>query len=972
MRGLVQFVCCASFVWMAAAQSGTPSAEDLLSRGKQLYTQDGPKAALPELESALEQFRAKNDLHGEAVALGYIANCYRKLENLDKALEIAQQALQIKESLGDADEIGKTHNQLGLIYWQRADYPPALRHLQKAIEIAASISDQELEGSARNNLGMVLDEQGDYKQSLSLYLRALDLHRATHFERGESDALGNIGGVYLLEGRFSEALPYYRQALAIDERRGLKPGLSLDLGNIALCLSATGDIDGALRSFDRALGVAHEAGLAGDEADWHKGKGTTFVGLGRFDAALHEYAAAEQVYERAGLRRELVESLLDTGRLDELLGDGIAAESHFHRARALARKIGNASGESASLLALGELERSRKRYDAGAADFLLAMQRAKSTENEGTTVACLIESAFNELDRKRYEAAFKNAAEAARIAALGDNRPAMAEAHFVLGEVRRSKGEPQSALKEYSTAESVQEQLRDPELKWRISYGRGQVLVALGEIEGAIATYESAIHTIEETRAAISEERYRAGYIENRYQVYVALVELFLKVHEPDNAFLYSEKLRTRAYFDQLRPDDPPLANPAAQQKARELGEQIRTLRRAIEKEYQIPLHERREQALQLYSGELVEVERKYADLLDDSHNSMSAAQFGGVPAIPSLSEIQHHLPSHTALVEYVVGKEAVSVLLITPSAVLGFLVPVTSESLSSRTELLRDLIAERRPEWVTPARALRQLLVDPVTKAGAMSGIHELLFVPDGVLNYVPFAALPTGSGFLGDTFIISYLPTAAALMRTSSSEGRKLLAMAPTDTHLPHAVAEVRQIGQIFGSDARIVVGRRATKTLFKQVAGEYDFLHLATHGSLNRSAPTLSALQLQPDSESDGRLELHEIAGMHLHARLITLSACETGLGKGYFTETPAGDEFVGLTRAFLAAGGENVLASLWDVNDESTQHLMVRFYRHLLTTNAAEALTIAQQELRRSDPRYRDPYYWAAFVMSGSMN
>src|SRR5262249_40765451 len=156
-----------------------------------------------------------------------------------------------------------------------------------------------------------------------------------------------------------------------------------------------------------------------------------------------------------------------------------------------------------------------------------------------------------------------------------------------------------------------------------------------------------------------------------------------------------------------------------------------------------------------------------------------------------------------------------------------------------------------------------------------------------------------------------------------------------------------------------------KEATKTLFEQIAGDYDYLHLATHSSLNRNAPSLSAVEFEPDQQSDGRLELYEIAGLKLRARLVTLSACETGLGKGYFAETPGGDEFVGITRAFLSAGGQNVLASLWAVNDESTRVLMLRFYRHLLATNGAEALARAQEELRRGDVRFRHPYYWAPF-------
>src|SRR5947208_8735025 len=96
----VTLLACAS-----AAQDAQRSAQEVLAKAKQVYTQDGPKAALPQFEEALKMFRASKDRHGEAVTLGYIANCHRKLENLDKALEFAQKALQMKEELDDRDEI---------------------------------------------------------------------------------------------------------------------------------------------------------------------------------------------------------------------------------------------------------------------------------------------------------------------------------------------------------------------------------------------------------------------------------------------------------------------------------------------------------------------------------------------------------------------------------------------------------------------------------------------------------------------------------------------------------------------------------------------------------------------------------------------------------------------------------------------------------------------------------------------------
>ncbi len=974
MPVIAKYACCLTMLACASWPQSppTPSAQELLSGGKQLYTQNGPKEALHQFEEALRLFRANNDRHGEAITLGYVATCYRRLEELDKALGFAQQALQIKEELGDRGEVGTTHNQLGLIYWEKADYPAAIHHLELAIQIASEVGDKELEGSARNNLGLVFDEKSDYQHSLEQYQKALELHRASHFERGESDVLGNIGGVDLLLGKFREALPYYQQALQIDERLGLKPASSLDLGNIALCLAGSGDVDGALATFDRALKVARQSGLPKDEADWHKGKGTTLASLGRYESALHEYTAAEQVYEKAGLQRELIEALDDTANLYELLGDGVAAEERFKRALQLAQKIGNGSGERASLLGLGDLERRRKRHDAADSDFEQALKSARVAGDEGSIVLALLQRSTNEIERNRLDTALQSASEGSQIAERLGNQPAMAQARFALAEARRSRTELQQALDEYSSAETLQNQLRDPELGWRIQYGRGKTLEALIKREEAIAAYKEAVRIIEETRADISEERYQAGYIEDRYQVYVALVELLLKLGKPSDAFFYSEKLRARAYLDQLGLGAPVGKDSPVQVQMHDLAEQIRSLRNSVRKQLWRPERERSVESLNAYSAELDRAEKNYQDLLDSLRTSLPGSK---AKMIPTAADVQSLLPGDTALIEFVIGKQEISTLLVTRTSVVGIPVQITSGSLSSRVELLRDLITGRRADWLQPARGLSTLLINPLQRAGYLNGIHELLIVPDGVLNYVPFAALPLGNGrFLGDQFDLTYLPSAVPLVNAAGRQrqGRTLLAMAPTDTHLPNAVGEVRSIGKMFPDTSRVVIGKAATETLFKRVAENYDYLHLATHSSLNRNAPILSALEFEPDRENDGRLELYEIVGMRLHARLVTLSACETALGNGYFSEIPAGDEFVGMTQAFLGAGGHNILASLWAVNDESTKDLMGRFYRYLSERGGARALSRAQQELRRSDPRYRHPYYWAAFVMVGPIN
>jgi CHAT domain-containing protein/Tfp pilus assembly protein PilF len=944
----------------------------LLKKGKDLYVQQGPRPALAQFDEALAMFRASHDRHGEAITLGYFANCYRRMEDLDKALGFANQALQLKEELDDRGEVGNTQNQLGLIYWEKADYPAAIDHLQKAIEIAGAVGDKELEGAARNNLGLVFDEKGEYNHSLEQYQRALELNRASHFERAEGDALGNIGGVYLLMGRFHEALPYYQQAFEISERLGLKPASSLDLGNMALCLAGNGDVEGALTNFDRALKIAHESGLPKEEADWRKGKATTLAAVGRYDSALREYGEVERVYEQAGLQRELIEALNDSGNLHALLGDSVTAERQFERALELSRKIGNGSGERASLLALGNLAMRRKRHDSAAADFEQVVKSARAAGDDGTLISALQLSSTNQAESGHLDLAFETALQARQLAEQAGNRPAMAQAAFGLAEARRARGEYAQALDEYSAAETLQNKLPDPELGWRIQYGRGESLESMSRNDDAITAYKQSIHIIETTRADISEERFRAGYIENRYQAYVALVELLLRLHKPDEAFFYSEKLRARAYLDQFRAAMPGEKESADEQRRQDLDKQIHSLRTQVRKEYARPADERRDPALQAFSLELGRAEKEYQEVLDNSRAVKGEAE---VPTIPRAADIQSRLPEDVALIEYVIGKQEISTLLITRGSVLGIPVSVSSESLSSRIELLRALITGRKAEWVKPAKGLTQLLLDPLQGKGYLAGIHRLFIVADGVLNYVPFSALPTGNGrFLSDQFTVGYLPSAVALTKNGAAEAssRTLLAMAPTDTQLPNAATEVRDIGRLFPGTSRVIVGKSATETLFKREAEKYDYLHLATHGALNRNAPLLSALEFAPDDQNDGRLELHEIVGMKLHARLVALSACETALGEGYFTEIPAGNEYVGMTQAFLSAGGQSVLASLWPVNDESTQNLMEKFYQLLPKTGGATALARAQQQIRRSDPRFRHPYYWAGFVMVGPVN
>ncbi len=955
------------------------SAEELLTAARQLYLEEGPQAALPQFERVLALYRAASDPRGEAITLGYIGNCHKRFGDFPKALDYLNRALAMKHELGDRLEEGKTLSHLGLVYWEMGGYPEAIERLTRSIAIAREIGDRKLEGASLNNLSLVYDEQGDYRRSLEQYQRVLELYRGTGFARGECDTLGNIGGVYFLLGQFREAMRYYQRSFAISERLGLKPSMSQDLGNLARCQLGLGQISEASSSFDRALRLARQAGLAKEEADWLAGKGTALIRRGQYDPALDHFRQALKTYERAGLKRELIDALSDMGALYSLLGDAGSAEQSFRRAIAEARGISHPVGVATNLIALADLEWQRKRYEEAAALYNQALALAREVDDRVLVAQSLTQLALTHRDQERFTEALEEARQALGIA-RGIEAPLLeAQAFYAQGEIERVQERLEAALQSYAAGEEIAQSLGDPELGWRLAYGQGLALEALDRQAEAVSALERAVTTIEAVRSQLREERFRAGYIENKYQVYVALVRLLLKMGRTGDAFFVAEKLRARSYLDLLNRGLPSMGSQPRRQALVELQERIRQLQRDVEAESARPRPEQRTQALQFFSSELAAAEREYQNLLDDLRQSEPGFAAVGGLGIPSAEQVQRLLPADGALLEYVVAEDGVAAFLLTHTEVQAKTVPLPHRDLNAKVELLRDLLLRKESDdWRAPAESLASFLIEPLEREGWLAGTKLLYLVPHGILHYLPFDALPraeTADGrFLVEDYVLACLPSATVLVYGKAIEDdpeTNLLALAPARTRLRFAQQEARQVAKFFPPQPKVLIGRAATEASFKTEAGRHRVIHVATHGYFNKLNPLLSGLELEPGQREDGRLEVHEILGLRLHADLVTLSACETAMGSGYFAEVPAGDDFVGLTRAFLFAGSPSVLATLWEVDDRSTLQLMNSFYRQLGRADKARALAEAQRSMLEPGGPYRHPYFWAPFVLVGEV-
>jgi CHAT domain-containing protein len=209
--------------------------------------------------------------------------------------------------------------------------------------------------------------------------------------------------------------------------------------------------------------------------------------------------------------------------------------------------------------------------------------------------------------------------------------------------------------------------------------------------------------------------------------------------------------------------------------------------------------------------------------------------------------------------------------------------------------------------------------------------------------------------------------------VLATATSERAKFTYRNEKLAPLPEATKEVKSLKTLYGAQqSQVFVGAEAAEDRFKERAGEFNILHLATHGLLNDSNPMYSHLLLSPGNDKeDGLLEAWEIMDLDLHANLAVLSACDTARGQ----ITP-GEGVIGLSWAFFVAGVPATVVSQWSVESSSTAELMLAFHRSLKNghtnsgskTSTARALQSAELQLLHT-PQYSHPFYWAGFIAMG---
>ncbi len=944
-----------------------------IAAAQQVQLQQGPRAALPLYEGILAAARAAQDRKHEGLTLGHMGTAYKNLGDYRRAMDLHQQALVIKRAVGDEIEIGKTLSNMGLIEDAEGHCDKALALYGHSLEIFTRLDKPQFAASVLNNEGLCYDALGDFQQSRSVYERALTIHREQGNEAGESQTLGNLGGIDLLFGRYAEGAGRYEQSLAISTRLGAKQSMVLDLINLGLARLGAGQPHAASEHLERARSLAHETGLLREEADAEGGLSQWLEQIGRFDDAHKALAAASSLYARAGLARESVNARVALGELYLDTGDVAAAAVEFERASDAAVSLRYYNGQLAAELALAGLELRRHNPEAAARLVDGAQRTATLAKDSAAAAAALVLLSRIDAAEKDVTAALRAADKAVQVAHETKGPLLVSQALIALGDALMGAGRIQDAYARYDEALQSEVTSVVPNLQWRASFGRGRALEGLGRPDAALADYLRAVGLIEQVRSSIASDRSRSGFLDDKRDVYAALVRLLLRLGRPKEAFQVAERLRAQGYRE-LIGRSLALGAPGNSVPATLLA-RIRLLQSSIDTELRRPAPDQRGQAVALYRRELRAAEEAWTTSVDSLKAKTTWARELNLDEQPSAPRVQRQLSGNAALLEYLVDRDETVAFVVTRRAVRAQVLPVRSEALRTRIELLRGLLARKEPNgWQDVAQQLDADLVDPLRRLHWLDAVSRLYIVPHAELNYLPFSVLRhhtgTGDRFLVDDVAPVTLPSAEALTRrgTQPPAPLGLLALAPARTGLPFAQQEVASLAALFPASNEVLSGRDATEVRFKADAARYRVLHLATHGFFNRVDPLFSGVELEPGGEDDGRLQVFEILGLPLGADLVTLSACDTALGAGELSDLPAGEELVGLTRAFLSAGSRNVVASLWDVSDQATSPLMTAFYRVAQSRAFPEALASVQRQRAHGEGPEAHPWYWAAFVIA----
>jgi CHAT domain-containing protein/tetratricopeptide (TPR) repeat protein len=984
------------------------AADDLASEAAALQSQNAAdrRAAIAKLEQSLPLWRAAGDMRGEADAHNRAGGIYYQLGDFKASLAAHQQAVPLYErvgdlalvaealgnqavalqNLGEAAQAAETHarvlaihrqagnrrgeaialHNLGAALYRMGRFEEALTRYEESLVVKRAIGDNTL-GITTGNMGTTRGRLGDYRGALANHQEALVLRRAGNDRRGEAYELQNLAAAYIALDEWAPALEHLNAAVPIFEAIGDARGHSQALHTLGAAYEASADYDRALSYFDRAL---TERRTMGDPA-------------------------------------AISSTLMRIGTIAHTRGDLVKARATLTEALALTQQGKDRYGEAYARTALARLDLATGDRAAALQQVRASVELSRALKDQAGLASALNETAHVLAAGAAHAEAIAALRESIALQPVVQTRRTEADSRYLLARSELARGNLDAARQESVRALDIIEGLRP-----RVSGGDSRsrfvasrqsyydlaidVLMQIDRTSPGGVSAHRAFEISERARATRLLDTLAEGRIDIREGVDPALLQREQQLARDVEA---RETARARLLTENANADAIAAVTSSITRGVAELADVRNRIRAASPR----------------YASLLMPAARSITDIqtLLDAQTVLLEFRLG---------EERSYLwsVSRTAVRSVVLPSRHVI-----ESAVRDFHSLVTARQTIVPGESLpasRARITKADTASIAAASKLSAMLLSSLSTTAE----SRWVIVADGALEYLPFGALPEPSSraatavpsMVRHQIVSAPSATAVALMRADRSSRKaatkrvailadpvfsvddarvKSNAAAGAPARKPDVLdadmaAMTRSIDDVgLASLPRLTFSRdEATAiaglvpaaqrfeavdfqanraTVLGEAIRDYRVLHLATHALLNNEHPELSGVVLSlvdPSGQPlNGFLRLHELYNLKLGAELVVLSACQTALGSEM-----RGEGLQSVARGFMYAGASNVLATLWRVDDRATSEFMTRFYRQLLQQNLtpAAALQAAAAELSK-DPRWRAPYYWAAFTLQG---
>ena len=902
-------------------------------------------------EQLLAVYREAKNRIGEATALSNLGTAYQVLNRYEKAIESHEQALAIYREIKNRIEEANTLNNLGITYKGMSRFEKAIEYYEPAIAIYREVKDRAGEGRALANLGSAYFYLSRFEKAIEYGEQALAIIREVKNRLQEGSILSNLGGVYQFISRYEKAVECYEQALAISREVKDRAGEARSLGNLGVTYVWLSQYEKAIECYEQALPIHREV-------KDRLGEGTALNNLGLAYSGLGQYEKAIAYYEQAlPIRREVHRA----GEGGTLIGLGIAyaklkqyqkAIAYYEQALAITREVKDRAGEENTLGSLGSAY-----YDLG-----------------------------------RYEQAILYHEQQLQIS------------------------------REIKVPIDEAEALNNLMLDWK---ARTQPRLAIFFGKQSVNIYQAIRSDIR----SLDQESQRS-FLKSKEETYRELADLLIAQSRLPEAEQVIKLLKEEEYFEFIRRDSAASGaagrstltpeETALEKRYREIGDQLTALgaeRGALlEKKSRTPEEEQR---LTKLEGDLLVAGQHFQKFLTQlademSHSVEASAKVYNLRESQGLMEDLRELGAGTVALYTLVGEEKYRVILTTPDVQKGFEYTIKAADLNRKVLAFREVLQNPKLDPLPLAQELYQILLGPVAADLKAAKAQTLMWSLDGVLRYLPMAALHDGQQYLIERYRnVVFTPASNARLKDAPSKQWQALGLGVTKAHgdqipaLPGVADEMRGIIREAGQDTKngILPGTIKLDEAFTEAAmltglrQRLPVVHIASHFQFQPGNETDSALLL-----GDGSLlnlaKIKSLPNVFGGVELLTLSACNTATG----SSGANGKEVEGFSVLAQRQGAKAVVASLWPVSDRSTVMLMQEFYRvreAKVGTTKAEAMRQAQIKLLRGetssskseekdrglglkkdasakpqpftpDPKrpYAHPYYWAPFILIGN--